>query len=196
MSARRRNDSPVRASSIVGQVLGGIPTPPPPTVAPFARILALWPTILNPQWAKGTQPQGIKNGVLRVACASGGMVQNLRLEARALVDLIRERVPEAHVMQVVPYFGHPTGFASWDSLRGTNAREPEQPLLQQTLEPVNIQERIARARAKQKAWADHMKSNGWRGCPICRTVPVMGTRPCAMCEHKAKMRRKYARNAA
>jgi uncharacterized paraquat-inducible protein A len=50
-----------------------------------------------------------------------------------------------------------------------------------------IQESIARARAAQKGWIEHMKAEGWHGCPICKTIPILKKeKMCAACYEKLK----------
>jgi hypothetical protein len=51
----------------------------------------------------------------------------------------------------------------------------------------SVQETINRARAAQKDWIDHMKRNGWHGCPVCKSNPIPKDKKiCAICKHKLR----------
>jgi hypothetical protein len=183
----------VPAGSLVDSLLRSIPAAPPAGAVSFARLVELWPTLLSDQWARITQPQGIRDGVLRVACASSAMVLNMRFAASDLLLAIQEKCPDAGVRRVVPFFGAPIGAGSWDALRGTSAREPDQPVLREP-EPRTMNERIERARTAQKSWVEHMKKTGWKGCPICRKIPIRVELPaCALCQYHEKRRKANAR---
>ena len=44
---------------------------------------------------------------------------------------------------------------------------------------------IKRCREKQKTWGQQMKKDGWKGCPICKSIPIAkGEKMCARCECK------------